>query len=348
VFVIGGNVTGFRARTASAALAAALLLSAVPARADTEAILLDYDAGAGCPDRKQFVQRVHTFTTKAEIVSDNGAPRRKFAVQVSRAGNVVRGELTIDDRGAKTTRDVSGATCDEVISALALATAIAVDPDALGGAPPDEPSKPPPTEPPPTQPKPAVAAPPPPPAGGRPSKPADAAAPDSRPPVLYLSGGGRVGNAISPFPKFDVAGELGCTYFAPFEFYVGAAYGPPQHNDTLRLEDWLGWLGVGYRIFELEPISVLTLAAVEGGDVHAGGGPDVVPAYSRHRPWVAVNVGLAARVDALGPLFLQANVGARAPVLLQRYVETTNKGQAELYQVELGYLVGISVGIHFL
>jgi hypothetical protein len=48
-------------------------------------------------------------------------------------------------------------------------------------------------------------------------------------------------------------------------------------------------------------------------------------------------------------LFFQANAGARAPVLLQRYVETESKGPVTLYQVkQLGFLLGISVGIHFL
>jgi hypothetical protein len=330
-----------------AALAVALLSFAGPARADTEAIALDYGVGAGCPDRKQFVARVRTFTSKAEIVNDDGAPRRRFSIQVTRAGSSVRGELTIDDRGAKTTRHVSGATCDEVISALALATAIAVDPDALGGAPPDEQSKPTTTEPPPTPPKPATPA--------RPDLVEESKQPTSQmpesphPPALYLSGGGRVGSAISPFPKFDITGELGCAAFAPFEFYVGAAYGPPQHDDTFRLEDWIGWLGVGYRLFELEPFSVLALAAGEGGEVRAGGGPNVIPARSLHLPWVAVNVGLAARVDATGPLFFQASVGARAPILLQLYNEKESKGLRTLFEVErLGYLLGISAGIHFL
>ncbi|HWZ93508.1 MAG TPA: hypothetical protein VNW92_31830 [Polyangiaceae bacterium] len=334
-------------RRLSAALAATLLCVAVPARADKETIALTYDAGAGCPDKKQFVFRVHTFTSKAEIANDDDAAlHRTFAVQVLRSGNTVRGELTIDDRGAKTTRHVSGATCDEVISALALATAIAVDPDALGGSTPDATEPPTASEPPAPAAKPA----PTPDAAGtraRPKRPAPVAPPG--PPALYLSAGARVGDAIAPFPKFEAVAELGCTYFAPFEFQVGAAYGPPQHDAQFRLDEWLGWLGTGYRLFELEPLSVLALAAVEAGEVRAGGGPDVTPSHALHTAWLAVDVGLAARRDGPGPLFFQANVGARAPVLLQRYVETESRGAVELFQVkQLGYLLSLSVGIHFL
>jgi hypothetical protein len=281
-----------------AALAAALLCLATPARADKETIALEYAASTGCPDRKQFVERVRTFTTKAEIVSDDGAPRRKFGVQVERSGNVVRGDLTIDDRGAKTTRHVSGATCDEVISALALATAIAVDPDALGGAAPDE-----------QQPKPAVTEPPsaPPPTPlkravppGRPAPPPlprrMLPRPQPAPPALYLSLGARVGDAIAPFPKLEGTAELGFTYLAPVELYLGAAYGPEQENSQVRVMDWLAWFGAGYRLFELEPFSVLTLASVELGQVQATG--LVAPPFLTVRPpWLAVDVGLGGRVS---------------------------------------------------
>jgi hypothetical protein len=341
-----------------AALAAALLCMALPARAEKETIALDYQVGAGCPDRAQFVRRVHTFTTKAEIVSDDGAPLRKFGVQVLRAGSAVHGELTIDDRGAKTTRQVSGATCDEVISALALATAIAVDPDALGGASPDETSKPPVSEPPPPPDKPKP----------RPARPSPTALPERpkapavelpRPPVLYLSAGARLGsvNSVAPFLKLEGSAEVGLTYFAPLEFYVGGAYGPKQEGratlvpDSLRVSEWLGWLGAGYRLLDLEPFSVLAEAAFEFGEVEMLD-VDVEPQLSATQPWLAVDVGLSGRLNAPGPLFLQANLGARAPLLLQGYDVQDMMNAAKRRQVyrvgQLGYLFGLSIGVHFL
>jgi hypothetical protein len=339
-----------------AALAAALLCTALPARAEKETIALDYQVGAGCPDRSQFVLRVHTFTTKAEIVSDDSAPLRKFGVQVLRAGNAVRGELTIDDRGAKTTRQVSGATCDEVISALALATAIAVDPDALGGASPDETNKPPVSEPaqPPDKPKPRPARPNPTPLPERPKAPVIEL---PRPAMLYLAAGARVGSAIAPFPKLEGTAELGFTYLAPLEFYLGGAYGPKQEGratlvpDLLRVSEWLGWVGAGYRLLDLEPFAVLAEAAFEFGEVQMLD-VDVDPQLPATRGWLAVDVGLSGRLNGPGPLFLQANMGARAPLLLQGYdvQDMTNAAKRRpVYRVEhLGYLLGLSIGVHFL
>jgi len=120
----------------------ALLCLASPAHAEKETIALDFQAASSCPDRTRFIERVHTFTTKVEVASDDGTARRKFGIRVTRSAGAVRGELTIDNRGSKTTRNVSGTTCDEVVSALALATALAVDPEALGEPTPEPPPVP--------------------------------------------------------------------------------------------------------------------------------------------------------------------------------------------------------------
>ena len=87
----------------------------------------------------------------------------------------------------------------------------------------------------------------------------------------------------------------------------------------------------------------------ELGQVHAAG-RNITPAFSVDRTWAAVDVGIRARVDGPGPLFFQANAGGRAPVLLQRYVVQENTGKfRELHQVEqLGYVLSLSVGMHFL
>jgi len=327
----------------SAALTAMLLCSAAPALADTEAITLDYRVAPGCAGRKDFVSRVHTFTSKAEIVDDDGAPHRKFAVRVQRSSGGANGDLTIDDRGTKTTRHVAGSTCDEVLSALALATAIAVDPDALGG-PPSEPSEPPKSR---DEPAPKPAPPParPPVAPPPQAKPARAQPPS--PPPLTLALIGRVGSAVGPFPKLEAGAELGFVHFEPLEFYVGGVYGPPQANRELRMSDWVGWLAASYRVLNLEPLSVAVRAGLEAGEVRATG-LNNAPETTRE-PWLAADVGVSAELAGPGPLFLQANLGARAPFLGRHYKARTTKGVFQpVYQVPLlGYLVGISVGVHF-
>ncbi len=329
-----------------AALTTAFLCMASPARADKEAIALDYQPGAGCPDRAKFVERVQAITSKADIVGDDGGPRRKFGIHVSRVASAVNGELTIDDHGVRTTRTVSGASCDEVISALALATALAVDPEALGGEA-TPPAAPAPTPPPAPAPVPVPAAPKP------PKPPSVLSTPPSKPephrPLLELSVGAREGDTLAPFPKLEGIAELGTTYWAPFEIHLGGAYGPKEHNHQTQFSDWTGSLGMGYRMFDLEPFSVWADLGLELGQVH-GSGRNITPAFSVDRTWAAVDVGVRGRVDGPGPLFFQANVGGRAPLLLQRYVVQENTGKfRELHQVQqLGYLLGLSVGMHFL
>jgi hypothetical protein len=328
-----------------AALSTAWLCMASPARADKEAILLDYEPTTGCPDRARFVEQVRTFTAKAEIVSDESTAHRKFEIRVSRVGSAVHGELTIDDHVGRTARTVSGASCDEVISALALATAIAVDPDALGAEPAPSTSAPPvaPTPKPPPAKLPA------------PTKPArvllSEPVPKSEPrrALLDLGIGARFADTLAPFPKLDGAVELGTTYLAPLELHLGGAFGPKQNNGQAEFSDWLGWVGAGYRISDLEPLSVWASTSLEVGRVRATG-RNVSPALSVDRTWAAVDVGLCGRVDGLGPLFFQAFAGGRAPLLLQRYVVQENTGKLqELHQVEqLGYLLSLSVGMHFL
>jgi hypothetical protein len=355
-----------RRAASGAALAAALLCAALPAQAEKETIALDYQVGAGCPGRAAFVERVHTFTTKAEIATEAGAALRRFDVRVLRSGSSVRGELTIDDHGAKTTRQVAGTTCDEVISALALATAIAVDPDALGGTPSDAPPKPPDAEPPPSAPKPKPA-PDRPPVAPPPTKrkPLASAAAAPHQPALFLAAGARLGSAMAPFPKLAATAELGLTYFEPLEFYVGGAYGPQDGRSDvlpdacpsadarchLRVSELLGWLGAGYRFLDLEPFSVFAHTAFEVGQVRTTA-LDITPTFSDKQLWLAVDVGLSGRLDGPGPLFFQADIDARAPLLPPGYeVESMafDAQPTQLYRAGyLGYLFGLSVGVHFL
>ena len=338
-----------------ATLTGALVLLSAPARADKESLTLEYQAAVGCPDRARFIERVHTFTTKAEVADDDGTPRRKFGIRVTRAAGAVTGELAIDDRGARTTRSVSGATCDEVVSALALATALAVDPDALSGEPPTEstPAEPalPAAPPKPAPPKPAPAAPklaPPPSAVAKP--PLAAPAPKlAHRYALDFSLGARVGDSVAPFPLLETVAEVGTTYFAPLDLHAGIVFAPAQRDRQAEFADLLGWVGAGYRLLDLELLSVWGQTGLELGRVQAVG-REVNPTYRVNRLWAAVDVGLSARLDAPGRLFFQANASGRAPLSLQRYVVQENTGKLrELHQVQqLGYLLGISVGMHFL
>src|SRR5262249_6044736 len=104
------------------------VVSAAPsaaAQVATEPIRIDFKAHDGCPDEARFTGEVRARTRKARLAFP-GEPARFFRVLVTRdRGGKSRGKLTIEDpSGALATRDVMGASCAEVVSALALITAL--------------------------------------------------------------------------------------------------------------------------------------------------------------------------------------------------------------------------------
>jgi hypothetical protein len=121
-----------RRATRAAALALGLVASlASPARAaDTEPIHIAFHAPAGCPDEAAFMGQVVARTARARVVAAS-EPGRTFAITIRVEGARTRGRLTIDTgQGSPAARDVVGGTCEEVVSALGLVTALAIDPNA--------------------------------------------------------------------------------------------------------------------------------------------------------------------------------------------------------------------------
>jgi hypothetical protein len=121
---------------AGLAIAACAALVLAPERASgqvaTEPIRIDFHAHDGCPDEGKFTGEVRARTAKARIAFP-AEPARFFRVNVTRDRGTTksRGKLTIEDPGgAVSVREVSGESCGEVVSALALITALAIDPKA--------------------------------------------------------------------------------------------------------------------------------------------------------------------------------------------------------------------------
>jgi hypothetical protein len=125
------------------ALALALGLAPRSVRAaptETEPIRLDYTAPAGCPDASEFGRRVFERTSKARAARDDETART-FVVVIETTGTETQGSMVVRQDGMSTVaRRVSGKDCEEVARALALATALAIDPEAALTAP--EPSGP--------------------------------------------------------------------------------------------------------------------------------------------------------------------------------------------------------------
>ncbi len=89
---------------------------------------MSYSAFAGCPDEARFLQGVTARTERIRRAAE-GEPARAFVIAVTRDTSTVRGVLVIAGLdGAVSRREVTGDSCEEVTSALALITALAVDP----------------------------------------------------------------------------------------------------------------------------------------------------------------------------------------------------------------------------
>jgi hypothetical protein len=143
----------------SALAAAAAWMPAVPARAETEAIRVEYQGAPGCPGSSEFLRQVFRRTSSARLVPESESART-FVIVIDKAASGLVGSLVIrETNGTTVARKVTGASCADVAAVLALATALAIDPNAAlapddGQAEPAEPETPEPSPAPPLSPLP--------------------------------------------------------------------------------------------------------------------------------------------------------------------------------------------------
>jgi hypothetical protein len=98
--------------------------------APTEPIRIDYRAEAGCPSADDFNAQVFRRTASARLASPNDTART-FIVVIERRGAGLVGSLVVQQAdGTTESREVAGPKCREVATVLALATALAIDPQA--------------------------------------------------------------------------------------------------------------------------------------------------------------------------------------------------------------------------
>jgi len=118
---------GSRLPHVSAAAVVVCMAVALAARADdARPIRVDYDVDEGCPTHVAFFAEVSARTSHARL-AEPGEVAREFHVHVRRSGDVMLGRLEI---GSAAAREIDAATCGEVVSALALVTALTIDPSA--------------------------------------------------------------------------------------------------------------------------------------------------------------------------------------------------------------------------
>jgi len=94
-----------------------------------------FDAPEGCSGAGAFFKTLRSRTDRVRQ-AEGKEPRTTLQVRLTRSRGQVVGELRMaDDRGGGDTRKVQGANCDEVVQALSLTAALALDPSALNSAP---------------------------------------------------------------------------------------------------------------------------------------------------------------------------------------------------------------------
>jgi len=119
-------------RTARRALIGALSVAFAVGRlhgeaAADEAIRTEYTAPPGCPDQAEFIKRVQARLSAARV-PEPGELARTLSVVVSEDEEGYSARLDfVDARGEAIVRTLSGKTCDEVVSGIALVTALALE-----------------------------------------------------------------------------------------------------------------------------------------------------------------------------------------------------------------------------
>jgi hypothetical protein len=115
---------------AALALAVVIAWSRV-ATAEPESVRIDYMAPTGCPDATAFVRSLRERTTHFQQAAQD-EQARQFLVRVTRVASSYSGRLEIrSPDGSTSVRSVDETICEDVSEALALMTALAIDPNAL-------------------------------------------------------------------------------------------------------------------------------------------------------------------------------------------------------------------------
>jgi hypothetical protein len=324
--------------TASATLAAA---AGAQGAGDTP-IRIDYRAPPECPNEGAFL---------AELARRAQVPRFAEAGELARVITVVvesspersraRVELT-DIDGQPVRREVEATTCTEVVSAIALVTALALEAQiaeeaAHERAQPKAPKPAPRKETPPAATAPAA------------STGAKSAPPEARSSWWSFGAAGGYATGMAPDGLFQLRAFGGLALQARWEVRFSAAYGAASAvresaNLTFsaawaRLEGcWLA-VAIGARG------SLGPCAGLEGGVLHASGveGPRVAVAKSATEPWAA-GVALGRIRLAEQVLFVEAQGELIAPLVRHEFV--LEKPRAEVHEFPaLAFGAALGVGV---
>jgi hypothetical protein len=296
---------GRRARAGGAFLALVVGCAAVAARAGAEPApdgAIAYRAPAGCPDADAFRREL---VARAPVGWSTRLP--DLAVTIVPVARGFAGEL----RGEGLERRLEGERCDDVVRALALIAALALEAAPAEAAP---------VEAPPPAPRPAVAV-------DRPPAPAPAPTPSAsprRPAVVRVGVGVALLGGVMPDPELDVPLHVevaGGRDAASARLSVASLSGQTEMSDGVRAE-------FGLLVASLEGCAL----PLRLGDLRLGGcaafevgrlvarAEGLDEARRRARPWLAPVALARLRWRLGGRVVLDLAGGLAVPLVRDRFV----------------------------
>jgi hypothetical protein len=285
-------------------------------------IRIEYVAPAGCPTEEDLFARVRGRAPRVRR-ADKSDRVRTFVISIASVDGESSGHLVIRDAdGNEADRDIAGNTCEEVVDALALITALAVDPSALTN--------------------PRVPAPLPSP------RVEEAPTPRSGRWHAALTGAAGLASGVVPSPLVDLAlllevdapklGFLSPALRAGFE-------GVDYKSDAAHFGWRTGVVEVCPTQWRYATLNLQPCVRVEAG-ILEGTGVNVVPARDAIRAWLAV--GAVARAQWFFSIrtFVDLEAGLRFPLIRTRYFVEPD---TTIYEPpNLGVVLSGGLGLRFL
>ena len=229
-------------RRAAFVAAAVVLVVSGKARAETRSLHIEYQAAPSCPDEHRFVELARDRVREWPTIAEHGDLIARVRTEKQDAAFV--GRMSLEDAAGRSlgAREIQEADCEDVVRALALFLAVALEADAESharfqtSAPVEPPSEAPAPAPPPPAHAPVIAPPPPP-----PSPPRDDSAMTWQ---AFVRAHGMTGRMPDPAPGAALGIELGsrraASILRPFgSLGIDAAPNTTRREGRGRVE--LGW-----------------------------------------------------------------------------------------------------------
>jgi hypothetical protein len=303
--------------------------------AEALAVAVTYSVPPGCPDVSAFKREI-SHRTQRFAEDSSGSPSFVLVVSVEARDTDFGGTLdVVDPSGEHSTRSLVGNTCAEVTDALAFMAALAIDPMALSGGQPMQPT-------PPSAPVGAPSAAPsesasqPPPASPGAGQPALVVPRErsgaSRPWEFGLGGGIDISSGVTPDVLFGPRGFLEAT--SPFSGIVGVSLRLGFERATRsNIESTSGAASFTWTFGTVDacplrwtsgPFALLPCVRLEAGELVGTG--DVTNGLTAKQGWLAIDALGRARWTPIRHLSVELEGGGRVPTIRHTFEFTTPAG----------------------